>query len=191
MKFIEKFLPINDTSLNLFDSHSEDIKEWINVGVKYVRYVVNEENPKIPIHFSGTSINEKSNGRLLYGELFNRIANKSSQNVTILNSLYNRVPGEEIIRIINQPIHTTKKYLSELLADSNGYMIYHHQLESFISDLMGYSKEDAKRLRRSWNKKVIGDREVLITNENYWLIETRMPLYFTFKNQVQNEQKNS
>ena len=100
MTYIEKFLPITDESLNQFESHLNDINEWSKMGVKYIRYVINEDSPSAPIHFSGTSINEINKTSIQYGDLFNRISNKSSNNIIILNSLHNRVPGDEIIRII-------------------------------------------------------------------------------------------
>ena len=74
-----------------------------------------------------------------------------------------------------------ENYLIELLKDSNGYLIYQHQLEKFIQDNIGYNKDKAIGLMRSWNKKIIKEREVIFTNTNYYLIENRMPFYFVFK----------
>ena len=181
MAYLEKKLPITDKTLDQFSIYNKYIKEWSDKGVKYIRCVIDEDEPSILIHFSGTSVNELSIDRLLYNDLFNRIINKSFNNIAILKSLYNRVNGEEILTIINQPFNTIDKYLFALLADSNGYLIYHHQFESFIQDKIECTKDEALKLRKSWNKKIISDRGLILTHEHYWLIENRMPFYFTFK----------
>jgi hypothetical protein len=135
----------------------------------------------LPIHFSGTTYNEAIIKKKSFNELSELITSKSYQNLTILKSLYNRVDEIELLKIINQPFISNNKYLIELLKDSNGYLIYHYQLEKFIQDNIGYNMDKAIGLRRSWNKKVIKEREVIFTNTNYYLIENRMPFYFVFK----------
>lgn len=184
MKFFEYNVRLNEFPEIYSKKYSNLIKQWFDVGITFIKYVIDKNNPEELVHITGSAFFDPSLKGETYSDIYNLINCKSKNNLTILNSLYNRVSGAEIIRIINQPIHSTNKYLSELLADSNGYLIYHHQLESFIEIKMGYSSEEALRLRRSWNKKVIREREIIITNEHYWMIETRMPLYFTFKKKV-------
>jgi len=38
---------------------------------------------------------------------------------------------------------------------SNGYLIYHHQLELIVKYLFNISEDDAINLRRNWNKKLV------------------------------------
>ena len=87
---------------------------------------------------------------------------------------------EVILTIINKPLTTNNLYIRELLAESNGYLIYNHQLEQFIMDKLGFTPEAAKELRRDWNKKSIRKREPLIQSDSYFLIENKMPQYFVF-----------
>jgi hypothetical protein len=72
------------------------------------------------------------------------------------------------------------QYLINLLSESNGYMIYHHQFEDFVKKYMGLDTKQSMELRRSWNKKLIKERERLMQNETFYLIEGRMPQYFVF-----------
>lgn len=190
MKFFEYNVRLNEFPEIYSKKYSNLIKQWFDVGITFIKYVIDKNNPDELVHITGSAFFDPSLKGETYSDIYNLINCKSKNNLTILNSLYNRVSGAEIIRIINQPIHSTNKYLSELLADSNGYLIYHNQFESFIERKMGYSAEEALRLRRSWNKKVIREREIIITNEHYWMIETRKPLYFTFKKNSSNEHTN-
>jgi hypothetical protein len=181
MNYTESFVPITDPILKQFNSYTEELELWANKGIKYIRYVIDKNNPVLPIHFSGTTYNEAIIKKKSFNELSELITSKSHQNLTILKSLYNRVDEIELLKIINQPFISNNKYLIELLKDSNGYLIYQYQLEKFIQDNIGYNMDKAIGLRRSWNKKVIKEREVIFTNTNYYLIENRMPFYFVFK----------
>ena len=67
------------------------------------------------------------------------------------------------------------------MSESNGHMIYHHQLEDFVRKYMGLDTTQAIELRKSWNKKLIKERERLIQSESFYLIESRMPQYFVFR----------
>ena len=180
MKYIEKLIPITDNALLQFKSHSDELKEWSEKGIKYIRYVVDKNEPEMPIHFSGTSMKEFNKGKMLYNDLYEKIIDKTDSNITILKSLYNRVPETELLHVINHPVTPNDNYFKTLLSESNGYLIYKYQLEAFIEDKMGYSREEAVMLRQGWNKKVIRDREVIMTDEHYYLIENKMIFYFVF-----------
>jgi hypothetical protein len=108
----------------------------------------------------------------------------NDQNKAIMNALKEVVSPDIILTIINKPLTTNNLYIRELLSDSNGYLIYKHQLERFIMDKLGYSPEAALELRRNWNKKSIRGREPLIQSEHYFLIENKMPQYFVFDKPV-------
>ena len=104
----------------------------------------------------------------------------NDQNIAIMKALQDMVSPDIILTIINKPLTTNNVYIRELLAESNGYLLYKHQLEQFIKDKLGYSPEAALELRRNWNKKSIRGREPLIQSEHYFLIENKMPQYFVF-----------
>ena len=55
--------------------------------------------------------------------------------------------------MINVPIKSNDKYISELLNGSNDYLIYHHQLEQFAMDKINLNKKDSIVVRNNWNKK--------------------------------------
>jgi hypothetical protein len=114
-------------------------------------------------------------------ELEQSIKTVSPQNENILKALQGKVSPEIILTIINMPLATNNNYICDLLAESNGYLIYKHQLERFIKDKMGHTYEDAIELRRAWNKKSIRGREPIIQSEHYFLIENKMPQYFVFE----------
>jgi hypothetical protein len=117
---------------------------------------------------------------MTYIELEQGIKLVTDQNLTILKVLEDKVSPEVILTIINKPLTTNNLYIRELLAESNGYLIYNHQLEKFIMDKLGFTPEAAKELRRDWNKKSIRKREPLIQSDSYFLIENKMPQYFVF-----------
>ncbi len=117
---------------------------------------------------------------MTYIELEQGIKLVTDQNLIILKVLEDKVSPEVILTIINKPLTTNNLYIRELLAESNGYLIYNHQLEQFIMDKLGFTPEAAKELRRDWNKKSIRKREPLIQSDSYFLIENKMPQYFVF-----------
>jgi len=104
----------------------------------------------------------------------------NEQNENILKALQGAISPDIIATITNKPFNTNNVYIRALLAESNGYLIYKHQLERFIMDKLGYTPEAALELRRNWNKKSIRGREPLIQSEHYFLIENKMPQYFVF-----------
>ncbi len=82
--------------------------------------------------------------------------------------------------MLNTPLYSKNQYIQNLLEQSNGYLIYKHQLDQFIMDKIGLNTEAAIQLREDWNKKSVRQRERLIQSEHYYLIESKMPQYFVF-----------
>ena len=97
----------------------------------------------------------------------------------MLTSLYNHLNGGEILEIINT--ENTNGQMFEYLTGTNGYLIYHHQFEWFLVNEMGYEEQDSIELRKSWNKKLIWEKEKLISNKNYHKLKGLMPFEFVFK----------
>ena len=99
----------------------------------------------------------------------------------MLMSLYNKISADLLLNMLNTQIKSKDKYIDELLKESNGYLIYHHQLEQFVIDKIKVNKKDAIVIRKNWNKKVVKGREKLIQSDDYYLIENKMPQYFVFE----------
>jgi len=72
-----------------------------------------------------------------------------------LVTLYNKIYNSKIIDIFNNPVTDLNPVVNEILIISNGYLIYHHQLELIVKYLFNISEDDAINLRRNWNKKLV------------------------------------
>ena len=179
MHFIEQVLPMGENLKYQFQSKSELITEWLETGIKFIRVVSDEDQDEI-IHFSGTTSDRSTIINPTFQDLYELMVKKNDKNISILKSLYNKVEPDLLLSIINKPKIVKSEYLTNLLNESNGYMIYHHQFEDFVNNYMGLDTKQSMELRRSWNKKLIKEREKLIQNESFYLIEGRMPQYFVF-----------
>ena len=69
MNYTESFVPITDPILKQFNSYTEELELWANKGIKYIRYVIDKNNPVLPIHFSGTTYNEAIIKKKSFNEL--------------------------------------------------------------------------------------------------------------------------
>ena len=180
MKYVEMILSIDDANIIQFPSLLDRVVKWKQQGIKFIRMVTDAIRPSEVIHLSGTSNNQHVSTKLTFNDIYDAIKQPTEQNFTILKSLYNKVDSEIILKIINTPICSNNKYIKELLQQSNGYMIYQHQMQQFLIDKMGYTSNAAIELTYDWNKKVIKQRELLIQCDDYYLIENKMPQYFLF-----------
>jgi hypothetical protein len=180
MKYVEMVLTVEDASIIKFPFIVEKVKAWANNGIKFVRVVTDAIRPDYIIHFSGSFNNPLKNNKVSFNELYDNIKDHNSQNLTILKALYSHVEPNIILNILNIPLTSNNKYIKELLQESNGYLIYKHQLEQFVIDKLYITKEASTKLRRDWNKKSIKNRELLIQSDHYFLIENKMPQYFVF-----------
>ncbi len=180
MMFVEQIIPFSENLKYKYEAKSDLINEWIGKGIKFIRIVYDEEKHDI-IHFSGTSSNNSNIINPTFQDLYELMIKKNDNNLSILKSLYNKVEPDLILTIINKPKLVKNEYLKNLLSESNGYLIYHHQFEDFVTKNMGLDTKQSLELRRSWNKKLIKQREKLIQNDSFYLIEGRMPQYFVFK----------
>jgi hypothetical protein len=180
MKYVEMILSVEDASIIKFPSMVDKVKEWASNGIQFIRLVTDTVKPDYIIHFSGTANNPLKSTAPIFNELYEKVKDPSPQNLTILKALYNHVPPETILTIINTPLSSKNSYIQGLLAESNGYLIYKHQLEQFIMDKLGLDSPAAFALRKDWNKKAVRKRETLIQSEHYYLIESKMPQYFVF-----------
>lgn len=180
MKYVEMILSVEDASIIKFPTIVDKVKEWASNGIQFIRLVTDSVKPDYIIHFSGSSNNPVKSTAPSFNELYEKVKDPNVQNITILKALYNHVSPEIILTIINSPISSKNVYIQGLLAESNGYLIYKHQLEQFIMDKLGLDAAAATTLRKDWNKKSVRKREPLIQSEHYFLIESKMPQYFVF-----------
>jgi len=181
MTFQERILPIDHFELFNFPSIKELILEWKTQGLKYVRIVINDSDINNIIHLSGLSFDENQSLKPTFSDLYDLLKIKDEITITMLMTLYNKINADLLLKMVNTPIKSNDKYISELLNESNGYLIYHHQLEQFAIDKIKLNKKDATIIRRNWNKKVVKGRELLIQSDEYYLIENKMPQYFVFE----------
>jgi len=180
MKYVEMILSVEDASIIKFPTIVDKVKEWASNGIRFIRLVTDTVKPDDIIHFSGSSNNPVKSSAPSFNELYEKVKDPNVQNITILKALYNHVSPEIILTIINSPLSSKNTYIQGLLAESNGYLIYKHQLEQFIMDKLGLDAAAATTLRKDWNKKSVRKREPLIQSEHYFLIESKMPQYFVF-----------
>jgi len=180
MKYVEMILSIDDANIIQFPTLLDRVVKWKEQGIKFIRMVTDAIRPSEVIHLSGASNKQHVSTKLTFNDIYDAIKQPTEQNFTILKCLYNKVDSEIILKIINTPISSNNKYIMELLYQSNGYMIYKHQMQQFIVDKMGYTSNAAIELTNDWNKKVIKQRELLIQCDDYYLIENKMPQYFLF-----------
>jgi len=180
MKYVEMILSVEDASIIKFPTIVDKVKEWASNGIRFIRLVTDTVKPDYIIHFSGSSNNPVKSTAPSFNELYEKVEDPNAQNITILKALYNHVSPEIILTIINSPLSSKNAYIQGLLAESNGYLIYKHQLEQFIMDNLGLDAAAATTLRKDWNKKSVRKREPLIQSEHYFLIESKMPQYFVF-----------
>ncbi len=180
MRFKETHYSIFDKSINSILPESIDLKQMAQVGVKQIKIVLdNHQNDRL-VHFSGSSsIDDKLSMNISFNELYEQIIDLSDDKLSLLASLYNRLKGNAILRIINT-INKNGNYL-EILSESNGHLIYHHQLEFFLISEMGFSEKEAIELRKSWNKKVVSEKEKIFSNKNFYKLDGLMPFEFVFK----------
>jgi hypothetical protein len=184
MKYVEMILSVEDASIIKFPTIVDKVKEWASNGIRFIRLVTDTVKPDYIIHFSGSSNNPVKSTAPSFNELYEKVKDPNTQNITILKALYNHVSPEIILTIINSPLSSKNAYIQALLAESNGYLIYKHQLEQFIMDKLGLDAAAATTLRKDWNKKSVRKREPLIQSEHYFLIESKMPQYFVFDKPV-------
>jgi hypothetical protein len=165
MVFSEQIIPFSENLKYKYEAKSDLINEWVNKGIKFIRVVYDEEKDDI-IHFSGTSSNNSNIINPTFQDLYELMEKKNEPDL--------------LLTIINKPKLVKNEYLKNLLSESNGYLIYNHQFENFVTKNMGLDTQQSWELRRSWNKKLIKERERLIQSESFYLIEGRMPQYFVY-----------
>ena len=154
------------------------MKQWVDAGVKNIWVVLDSHKNDRLVHFSGISSDENNSLRLSFNDLYDQIVDLTEEKLSILTSLYNRVDADEILVIMNNSnIHG---YFFQYLSESNGYLIYHHQMECFLLNEMGFDEKESIELRKSWNKKFILDKKKVFANGNYNKLEGLMPFDFVF-----------
>ncbi|MEY2921459.1 MAG: hypothetical protein RL108_68 [Bacteroidota bacterium] len=178
MRFKETQYSIHDISLRVIVPKFIDLDQWIQSGVKIVHIIQDIEVNNRIVHFSGCSLEKKITEDISFNNLYMQIVKFTDDKLAILMSLYNRLDGDEILVITNNMNST--EVLFESLKESNGYLIYHHQFESFLMSEMGFDIIEANELRKSWNKKVKCEKEKVILNENYYKLVGLMPFEVTF-----------
>ena len=179
MRFKETHYSIFDKSINSILPESIDLKQWVDAGVKNICVVLDTQVNDQLIYFSGITTEERNPS---FNDLFGQIRDLTQDKFTMLTSLYNHLNGGEILEIINT--ENTNGQMFEYLTGTNGYLIYHHQFEWFLVNEMGYEEQDSIELRKSWNKKMIGEKEKVISNKNYHKLKGLMPFEFVFKKSI-------
>jgi hypothetical protein len=53
-------------------------------------------------------------------------------------------------------------------------------MECFLLNEMGFNEKESIELRKSWNRKMIGEKEKVISNKNYHKLKGLMPFEFVF-----------
>jgi len=178
MRFNETYYSIFDNSIKPLVPESIDLKQWVDAGVKNICVVLDSHENDRLVHFSGISSDENNSLRLSFNDLYDQIVDLTEEKLSILTSLYNRVDADEILVIMNNSnIHG---YFFQYLRETNGYLIYHHQLECFLLNEMGFDEKESIELRKSWNKKMMVEKVKVISNKNYYKLEVLMPFQFVF-----------
>ena len=90
-----------------------------------------------------------------FNYLFNSLQINTNREFSLLQTLYNKIYNSKLIEIFQYPVIDQNQFVNEILKDSNGYLVFHHQLELIIKQVFKCSDEDALLHRRNWNKKII------------------------------------
>ena len=179
MRFNETYYSIFDNSIKPHVPESVDLKQWVDAGVKYICVVLDSHENDRLVHFSGSSSDDNNRLNLSFNDLYDQIVDLTEYKLSILTSLYNRVDADEILVITNSS--NINGCFFEYLSESNGYLIYHHQMEYFLLNEMGFDEKESIELRKSWNRKLIWEKEKVISNKNYNELVGLMPFDFVFK----------
>ena len=88
-----------------------------------------------------------------FNDLFDFLNINNNNDFTLLVSLYNKIYNHKLIDIITHPVIDPSPIINKILKVSNGYLIFHHQLEWILKHLFQVSDSVAMTMRRNWNKK--------------------------------------
>lgn len=178
MRFNETYYSIFDNSIKPHVPESIDLKQWVGAGVKHLCVVLDSHEHDRLVHFSGSSSDDNNRLNLSFNDLYDQIVDLTVDKLSILTSLYNRVDADEILVITNSS--NINGWFLKYLSESNGYLIYHHQLEYFLTNELEFDEKEAIELRKFWNKKLIWEKEKVISNKNYNKLVGLMPFDFVF-----------
>jgi hypothetical protein len=132
-------------------------------------YLNNVENV---LHFHGSS-KEIQKDEVSFEKLYNHIKPKSFSDCLLLLSLLGYVPNKEI-KAIFESAHNNTHFLTEIIHDANGMLLYRHHLEMMLCIFTNTTEEEIVQFRKAWNKKkpsVIKLSKSILINEKESLFD--------------------
>ena len=158
MQFYEIIVALDDPLLDFIEIQKDILNEWLlrmNINsVHLVKVAVKHERV---VFMKGSSYNKETLQKitpLSFQQLFNDLHINDNTQLCILLSLYSHVDIKLIKSVFIQHLHDKNEIINEILYESNGYMIYHHQMENILQRVLGLTALESSEIRRNWNKKI-------------------------------------
>lgn len=153
----------------LFPEYYTDIKDSIFDTIPNAKFIKEKavDSTEMQVHFIYPLIDRKMADELkeinvnteiedyCFNDLFNFLNIQTNQDFSLLVLLYNKIYNTRLVDIMLNPIIDSNPFINQILSISNGYLIFHHQLESIVKHLFKVSDDTAIEMRRNWNKKLI------------------------------------
>jgi hypothetical protein len=159
MKFIELFRSFDDLDSHFLNVYHNQFKEWKKMGIKFVHLIYQEKDLNKVVFFSGTTtdLNQNNsfgyNNHFCFQELFEMFNIKDNHRFNLLVSLYWSYSKDSIINFFTKRLNDENQYLNDLLQSKNGYIVFQDDFEKLLIDKCSFSKDEAHKMKLSWNKK--------------------------------------
>jgi len=142
---------------------------------KYIHLIHLKNDPGKILHLHGSST-EIERENLSFDQLFHKIKPQSFSDCLLLLSLIGHISYEEIQQLFEEDFNNSH-LLTNVIIDSNGVLVYRHQLEMLLYIFTKMNAEEVAQFRRHWNRKshsVIALSKDILINETQSLFDLIM-----------------
>ena len=165
MQFYEIIVALDDPLLDFIEIQKDILNDWLQrMNINSVHLVKVADKHERVVFMKGSSYNKETLQKitpLSFQQLFNDLQISDNTQLCILLSLYTHVDIKLIKSVFIQHLHDNNDIINEILSESNGYMIYHHQMENILQRLIGITAIESSKICRNWNKKIIAQVDTL------------------------------
>ena len=158
MQFYEIIVALDDPLLDFIEIQKDILNDWLlRMNINSVHLVKVADKHERVVFMKGSSYNKETLQKitpLSFQQLFNDLHINDNTQLCILLSLYSHVDIKLIKSVFIQHLHDKNEIINEILYESNGYMIYHHQMENILQRVLGLTALESSEIRRNWNKKI-------------------------------------
>ena len=165
MQFSEIIVTVDDPLLDFILIQKDILNDWLlNMNINSIHLVKVADDQGRVVYMKGSSYKKETLQKitpLSFQQLFNDLHINDNTQLCILLSLYTHVDIKLIKSVFIQHLHDKNDIINEILSESNGYMIYHHQMENILQRLIGITAIESSKICRNWNKKIIAQFDTL------------------------------